>query len=126
MKEARLQNPVLMNKNRILRRVSVEDEMARHIEVHFLYRITGYVDAAAIGGKSMQLPGEVSGATCSHAEKSAEAIVSNGNELRETEEKKKTGEASRITEGQNVKRLELYCNSRNTLKVVSECFVAFS
>jgi hypothetical protein len=33
MKEARLQNSVLMNKNRIQRRVSVWDEMARHIEV---------------------------------------------------------------------------------------------
>lgn len=63
MKEARLQNPVLMNKNRIPRRVSVEDEMARHIEVHFLYHITGYVDAAAIGGKLKPLPGEVSPTT---------------------------------------------------------------
>jgi hypothetical protein len=50
MKEAKLQNPVLMNKNRISRRVSVGDEMARHIEVHNLYHITGYVDAAGIGG----------------------------------------------------------------------------
>ena len=49
MKAARLQNPVLMNKNRIPRRVSVKDEMARHIEVHNLYHITDYVDAAAIG-----------------------------------------------------------------------------
>ena len=63
MKEARLQNPVLMNKNRILRRVSVEDEMARHIEVHILYHITVYVDAAGIGGKLMSLPGEVSPTT---------------------------------------------------------------
>jgi hypothetical protein len=63
MKEARLQNPVLMNKNRIQRRVSVEDEMARHIEVHILYHITGYVDAAEIGGKLVFLPGEVSLAT---------------------------------------------------------------
>jgi hypothetical protein len=39
-----------MNKNRIPRRVSVGDEMARHTEVHILYSITGYVDAAAIGG----------------------------------------------------------------------------
>jgi len=36
MKEARLQNPVLMNKNCILRRVSVWDEVARHTEVHYL------------------------------------------------------------------------------------------
>ena len=33
MKEARLQTPVLMNKNRIQRRVSVKDEVARHTEV---------------------------------------------------------------------------------------------
>jgi hypothetical protein len=50
MKEARLQNPVLMNKNRILRRVFAEDEVARHTEVHILYHIADYVDAAAIGG----------------------------------------------------------------------------
>ena len=36
MKEVRLQNPVLMNKNRILRRVFALDEMARHIEVRYL------------------------------------------------------------------------------------------
>ena len=49
MKEARLQSPVLMNKNRIPRRVFAEDEMARHIEVRILYHIADYVDAAAIG-----------------------------------------------------------------------------
>jgi hypothetical protein len=36
MKEARLQNPVLMNKNRIQRRVSLKDEVARHTEVQAL------------------------------------------------------------------------------------------
>lgn len=36
MKEARLQNPVLMNKNRISRRASLEDEVARHTEVQEL------------------------------------------------------------------------------------------
>ena len=60
MKEARLQNPVLTNRNRILRRVFAEDKVARHTEVHFLYRIADYVDAAAIGGKLKSLPGEVS------------------------------------------------------------------
>lgn len=60
MKEARLQNSVLMNKNRILRRAFAEDKMARHIKVHILYHIANYVDAAGIGGKLMSLPGEVS------------------------------------------------------------------
>lgn len=91
MKEARLQNPVLMNKNRILRRVSVEDEMARHIEVHILYHITGYADTAAIGGKFVPLPGEVSEAMYSCTEKSADAIASNSNELRETGKKNRRG-----------------------------------
>ena len=36
MKEARLQNPVLMNKNRILRRVFALDEVARHTKVRYL------------------------------------------------------------------------------------------
>jgi hypothetical protein len=79
MKEARLQNPVLMNKNRILRRAFAEDEMARHIEVHNFYHIADYVDAAGIGGKLMSLPGEVSEATRSYTEKSAEVIVVFGN-----------------------------------------------
>lgn len=63
MKEARLQNPILMNKNRIIRRVFAEDEVARHTEVHILYHIADYVDAAAIGGKLLFLPGEVSATT---------------------------------------------------------------
>ena len=50
MKEARLQNPVLTNRNCILRRVFVLDKVARHTEVR-IYQITNYVDAAAIGGK---------------------------------------------------------------------------
>ena len=49
MKEARLQNPVLTNRNRILRRVFAEDKVARHTEVRILYYIADYVDAAAIG-----------------------------------------------------------------------------
>ena len=49
-----------MDKNRILRRVFAEDEVARHTEVPILYHIADYVDAAAIGGKLMSLPGEVS------------------------------------------------------------------
>ncbi len=36
MKEARLQNPVLMNKNRILRRAFARDKVARHTKVHYL------------------------------------------------------------------------------------------
>jgi len=36
MKEARLQNPVLMNKNRIQRRVFAKDKVARHTEVRYL------------------------------------------------------------------------------------------
>ena len=63
MKEARLQNPVLTNRNRILRRVFAEDKVARHTKVHNLYHIADYVDAAEIGGKLMQLPGEVSSTT---------------------------------------------------------------
>ncbi|WP_123803429.1 hypothetical protein [Maribacter sp. 4G9] len=39
-----------------------------------------YVDTAGIGGKKMFLPGEVSKATCSYMEKSAEAVVLTGNE----------------------------------------------
>jgi len=35
----------------------------------------GYVDTAGIGGKKMSLPGEVSKATCSYMEKSAEVMV---------------------------------------------------
>lgn len=60
MKEARLQNPVLTNRNRILRRVFAEDEVARHTKVHIFYHIADYVDAAGIGGKFMLLPGEIS------------------------------------------------------------------
>ena len=47
--EARLQSPVLTNRNRILRRVSIEDKVARHTKVHILYHIIDYVDAAEIG-----------------------------------------------------------------------------
>lgn len=36
MKEARLQNPVLTNRNRILRRAFVLDKVARHTEVRNL------------------------------------------------------------------------------------------
>jgi len=39
------------------------------------------VDTAGIGGKKVFLPGEVSKATCSSMEKSAEVIVVAGNEL---------------------------------------------
>jgi hypothetical protein len=60
MKEAILQNPALMNKNRILRRVFAEDKVARHTEVHILYHKANYVDAAAVGRKLLPLPGEVS------------------------------------------------------------------
>lgn len=60
MKEARLQSPVLTNRNRILRRVFAEDEVARHTKVHILYHIANYVDAAGIGGKFMSLPGDIS------------------------------------------------------------------
>ena len=62
MKEARLQNPVLTNRNCILRRVFVLDKVARHTEV-LIYQITSYVDAAAIGGKLVFLPGEISEVT---------------------------------------------------------------
>ena len=40
-----------------------------------------YVDTAVIARKKMFLPGEVSKATCSYMEKSAEVIVLTGNEL---------------------------------------------
>ena len=63
MKEVRLQNPVLMNKNRIQRRVSVGDKVARHTEVQIICQRADYVDAAAIGGKLVFLPGEVSSTT---------------------------------------------------------------
>jgi len=42
-----------------IRRVFAEDKVARHTEVHNLYHIANYVDAAAVGGKLMSLPGEV-------------------------------------------------------------------
>ena len=48
MKEARLQIPVLTNRNRILRRVFASDKVARHTKVQ-IYHIASYVDAAAIG-----------------------------------------------------------------------------
>jgi hypothetical protein len=78
-----------MDKNRILRWAPLPDKLAQpvqpggdHTEAQF-YRSRDYVDAAGIGGKPGPLPGEAPGATCSSAEKSAEAIVSNSNGPRE-------------------------------------------
>jgi hypothetical protein len=72
---------------------SCTDEQEPHIEAGvslgrggtshrspLLYHIRGYVDAAAIGGKLMSLPGEVFVTTCGLAKKSAEVIVLIGNE----------------------------------------------
>jgi len=50
-----------------------------------------YVDTAGIGGKKMQLPGEVSKVTCSYMEKSAEVIVPTGNELHKTAQVSQVG-----------------------------------
>ena len=46
-----------------IRRVFAEDEVARHTKVRILYHIVNYVDAAAIGGQLISLPGEVSSTT---------------------------------------------------------------
>lgn len=52
-----------------------EDKVTRHTKVHILYHIADYVDAAAIGGKLMSLPGEVFVTMRGIAKKSAEVIV---------------------------------------------------
>ena len=79
MKEAGLQNPVLTNRNGIRGRFT---GISKHIIVTSEdYQNRIWVDVAGIGGKKMPLPGEVSQATCSYMEKSAEVIVLTGNKL---------------------------------------------
>jgi hypothetical protein len=73
VKEARLQNPVLTNRNGIrgiINRVSKHD-IAKPKE----YQKVGYVDAAGIGGRKMLLPGEILVCRQRYTGKSAEVIV---------------------------------------------------
>jgi len=73
LKEAGLQNPVLTDRNRIR---GINARVSKHIIVTPKeHQKCIYVDTAGIGGKKMPLPGEVSQATCSYMEKSAEVIV---------------------------------------------------
>jgi len=79
VKEANRQTPVLTNRNGIR---GYKIWMSKHI-IATSYKpwLCFIVDAAAIGGRKMLLPGEVSVAKA--VEKSAEAIVGFGNELLE-------------------------------------------
>lgn len=73
LKEAGLQSSVLTNRNRI---GGILTRVSKHIIVTPKeYQKGFYVDTAGIGGKKMQLPGEVSKVTCNYMEKSAEVIV---------------------------------------------------
>ena len=57
VKEARLQNPVLTNRNGIR---GITDRVSKHdITKPKEYQRVGYVDAAEIGGRKMLLPGEI-------------------------------------------------------------------
>ena len=73
VKEARLQNPVLTNRNGI-RGIII------WVSNHILakpeeYQKGSYVDAAGIGGRKMLLPGEIPGYWQRYSGKSAEVIV---------------------------------------------------
>jgi hypothetical protein len=73
VKEARLQNPVLTNRNGIrgiVTRVS-NHVLAKPEE----YNRGNYVDAAGIGGRKMLLPGEIPECRQRYSGKSAEVIV---------------------------------------------------
>jgi hypothetical protein len=79
LKEARLQNPVLTNGNRIR---GIYAWVSKHIIVTpNEYKRCIYVDTAGIGGKKMSLPGGSLRPRVGQVEKSAEVIVVAGNEL---------------------------------------------
>jgi hypothetical protein len=73
VKEARLQNPVLTNRNGIR---GIVIRASNHSLVKPKeYKKDGYVDVAGIGGRKMLLPGEILGYRQRYTGKSAEVIV---------------------------------------------------
>jgi hypothetical protein len=98
LKEARLQNPVLTNRNGIR---GITDRVSKHtIAKPKEYPKVCYVDAAGIGGRKMLLPGEV--LVYLYTGKSAEVIVVVEYELRI-----ETAEDSQNSEGLNVKLFQI-------------------
>ena len=62
VKEARLQNPVLTNRNGIR---GIAGWVSKHIfAMPYDYKKNSYVDTAGIGGRKKLLPGEISEYSC--------------------------------------------------------------
>jgi len=73
VKEARLQNPVLTNRNGI---GGIVTRVSNHVlAMPKDYKKGSYVDAAGIGGRKMLLPGEIPECRQRYSGKSAEVIV---------------------------------------------------
>jgi hypothetical protein len=101
VKEAKLQNPALTNRNCIR---GCLEWVSKHNIAKPATNKFRTVDAAGVGGRQIPLPGEVSLATSSQTEKSAEAILA---ERYEPDPKRKTGKTGwthRNSEGPNIKQ----------------------
>ena len=95
MKEAGLQIPVLTNRNSIR---GYKKRVSKHNIAKLATNNLFIVDTAGIGRRIMLLPREVSQATCSYTEKSAESIVIVDTSFDKTEE------VSPSNEGRNIKQ----------------------
>jgi hypothetical protein len=80
LKEARLQNPVLTNRNGIPRPYYLGKQPSHCDAPKQQKDKDNKVDSAVIGGREKLLPGEVLKDTCIPVKKSAEVIVVAGNE----------------------------------------------
>jgi len=102
VKEARLQNPVLTNRNGIR---GIVTRASNHVLAKpEEYKKGSYVDAAGIGGRKMLLPGEIPECWQRYSGKSAEVIVVTETSRQKTKDSRRPHQSS---EGLNIRLFQI-------------------